>query len=431
MNTNNQDESKRKLSEEQKRKIKKYAVFSLMFIIFGASMYLIFAPSEEEKAKELSGFNADIPMPKNENIIGDKQDAYEQEQLKQKEAERMKSLADFSSLLGENSQKQSSSLSLIDDEASETDGRQIASSRQPSAIRHSANVYRDMNRNLGSFYETPKEDPEKERLKKELEELKNRQDESQSQKEAMDNQLALMEKSFQMAAKYLPMNGSTMSGATETTATQGQGKANGKTAVIPVEKVRESAVSALPQEIDVVKAFSTLRNLGFNTLNDGAQTERKNTISACIHDDQTIMDGQNVRLRLLEDVQAKDIIIPRNTLVTGTAKIQGERLNILINSLEYAKNIIPVEIRIYDSDGQPGIFIPNMQELDAAKEIIANMGTSVGTSVTLSTDAKEQLLADMGRSVIQGTSQLFSKKVREVKVHLKVGYQVLLLSNNN
>ena len=247
----------------------------------------------------------------------------------------------------------------------------------------------------------------------------------------MDNQLALMEKSFQMAAKYLPMNGSTMSGATETTATQGQGKANGKTAVIPVEKVRESAVSALPQEIDVVKAFSTLRNLGFNTLNDGAQTERKNTISACIHDDQTIMDGQNVRLRLLEDVQAKDIIIPRNTLVTGTAKIQGERLNILINSLEYAKNIIPVEIRIYDSNGQPGIFIPNMQELDAAKEIIANMGTSVGTSVTLSTDAKEQLLADMGRSVIQGTSQLFSKKVREVKVHLKVGYQVLLLSNNN
>lgn len=429
--TNNETtgNGKPRLSNEQQQKIKKYTVFVLMFVIFGASMWLIFAPSADEKT-ELAGFNTDIPMPTNESIVGDKQDAYEQEQLRQKQAERMRSLADFSSMLGDNSKSQSGGLSLIDDEDQITSNMQSVG-RQQASIQYSANAYRDMNRSLGTFYELPKEDPEKERLKKELEELKNQMDDSQSQKNAIDNQLTLMEKSFQMAAKYLPMNGTSMSGSTETTANSTKGNANGKTALIPVKQVEERIVSALPQEIDVVKAFSKPRNLVFNTVNEEAQQERKNSISACIHDGQTIMDGQNVRLRLLEPVQANGIVIPRNTLITGTAKIQGERLNILVNSLEYEKNILPVEVQIYDSDGQLGIFIPNMQELNAAKEIIANMGTSVGTSISLSSDAKEQVLADMGRSVIQGTSQFFSKKVREVKVHLKAGYKVLLISNNN
>ena len=42
--------------------------------------------------------------------------------------------------------------------------------------------------------------------------------------------------------------------------------------------------------------------------------------------------------------------IPRNTSVVGVAKIQGERLNVLISSLEYHGNIIPVELAVYDTD---------------------------------------------------------------------------------
>ena len=91
--------------------------------------------------------------------------------------------------------------------------------------------------------------------------------------------------------------------------------------------------------------------------------------------------------------------------------------------------IIPVELRVYDTDGQSGIFIPNLQELSAAKEIVANMGTNAGTSINLSNDAGKQFAADMGRNVIQGVSQFTAKKLREVKVHLKAGYRVYLLNN--
>jgi conjugative transposon TraM protein len=207
---------------------------------------------------------------------------------------------------------------------------------------------------------------------------------------------------------------------------------SGKTQVAPVSQVREKVVSALLPEMsnaEFIEIYSKPRNMGFLTATAEAGAGTKNTISACIHSDQTVMDGQNVRLRLLEPMQAGGVVIPRNSLLSGTARITGERLAIIVNSLEHGGMIIPVEIRAYDLDGQSGIFIPNMQELRAAKEIVANMGTSAGTSINLSNDAGKQFVADMGRNAIQGVSQFTAKKLREVKVHLKADYQVFLLAS--
>ena len=85
---------------------------------------------------------------------------------------------------------------------------------------------------------------------------------------------------------------------------------------------------------------------------------------------------------------------------------------------------------MYDTDGQAGVCIPNSTEINAVKEVAANMGTSAGTSISLTSDAGQQLAADLGRGVIQGTSQYVSKKLREVKVSLKAGYRVFLLPND-
>jgi conjugative transposon TraM protein len=435
MNNNKTNEEKSKLSNEQKQKLKKYVVFALMGIICAGCIWLIFAPSADEKAKQeqAAGFNADIPLPKEEGLIGDKRDAYEQEQMQQKQAERMRSLSDFSAMLGGENQKQPDDLVLLNDEpqtpkTSSGSGRQ---SRSQTSIHQSANAYRDVNRTLGNFYEKPKEDPEKERLKQELEELKSRMDDNESRRNLKEEQMEMMEKSFQMASKYMPT--ATGVAATpnaepaETTA-----KTTGsETAIVPVSQVRERTVSALQPEMsgeEFIETCGQPRNMGFLTVTAETNAGLKNTIPACIHGDQTIMNGQSVRLRLLEPLRAGKMIIPRNTLMSGTAKIQGERLDITVSSLEHASTILPIELSVYDLDGQRGIFIPNLQELNAAKEIVANMGTSAGTSINLSNDAGEQFVADMGRNLIQGTSQFVAKKLREVKIHLKAGYRVYLLS---
>ena len=136
-------------------------------------------------------------------------------------------------------------------------------------------------------------------------------------------------------------------------------------------------------------------------------------------------DGQTVRLRLLEPMAVAGRTIPRGAVVVGTGKIQGERLDIEITSLEYDGTIIPVELAVYDTDGQPGIFIPNSMEMNAVREVAANMGGSLGKQHQHSpfTNAGAQLASDLGKGLIQGTSQYIAKKMRTVKVHLKAGVQ--------
>ncbi|GHT63656.1 conjugative transposon protein TraM [Bacteroidia bacterium] len=442
MNTNNQsNEEKPKLTVEQKQKMKKYAVFALMGIICAGCIWFIFAPSTDEKdtQKAQAGFNTDIPMPKEEGLIGDKRDAYEQEQMKEKQSERMRSLQDFSRLLGNNS-PETDDLALTDEPPAPKATGGYVPSRSQSSIEQSAQAYHDVNRTLGSFYEKPKEDPEKEKLKQELEDLKARMDESENRKKSTDEQMALMEKSFQMAAKYMPgavgTSAAQSANVNDTEPAQANTNKNvsGKITVASVRQAREHIVSSLQPEMssaEFIETFSVPRNMGFITATNEANTGIKNTIFACIHEDKTVTDGQNVRLRLLESMQVGNVFIPHNTLLSGTAKIQGERIGITINFLEYNGSIVPVELTVYDMDGQAGIFIPNLQELNAAKEIAANMGTNAGTSINLSNDAGKQFAADMGRNLIQGVSQFFSKKIREVKVHLKAGYKVFLLPDGN
>jgi conjugative transposon TraM protein len=443
MNTNNSqtDERKSGLSGGQKQQLKKYAVFTLMGIICASCMWFIFTPSADEKAGQeaQTGFNAEIPDPKSEGIIGDKVTAYEQEQMKQKQEERMRSLEDFSSLLGENSKKQTDGLALLPDETPRVNGG-VSTTPQSTPVQNSVNAYRNINRTLGNFYETPKSDPEKERLLAELDELRDRLDRQEQSKNAVDEQMAVMEKSFQMASKYLPMSSATtISGTMQqnqsegTVATKGT-DVSGKTLAVPVSQFVEQTVSALPQEMsgkEVIHALAQPRNLGFFTATTGISTQRKNTLSACIHADQTLTDGESVRLRLLEPMRAGNTHVRENTVLSGFTKIQGERLQITVNSIEYNGNIIPVEMSVYDTDGQRGIFIPDTKEINAAKEIAANMGTNAGTSISLSSDAGKQFAADMGRSVVQGVSQFFSRKMREVKVSLKAGYRVFLLPEGN
>lgn len=190
---------KPKLSEEQKQKLKKYVIFTLMAIVCARCVWLIFAPSNEEIAKEQigMGFNADIPDPKGDGIIGDKKDAYEQEQMQQRQKERMQSLQGYADML-ESSKSQRISIDLGDDPKQQT-----PLSNQKALINNSVSAYQDINRTLGNFYEKPKDDPEKEEMKRKLEELETKIQEKEDAKNTMNEQLALMEKSYEMASRYL------------------------------------------------------------------------------------------------------------------------------------------------------------------------------------------------------------------------------------
>ncbi|MCE8188554.1 conjugative transposon protein TraM [Porphyromonas gingivalis] len=435
------------LTEEERQRRKKFIIYPLMFLLFAGSMWLIFAPSEKEGEKQAKGFNTEVPDPQASELIGDKKKAYEKEMMEQKEQERSRAMQSLSSMFGEmtgGQPVQSSEELALKTNLSERDNGFGSRTTAPQEGFHaSASAYQDINRTLGSFYEAPREDPEKEELRARLAELENRMSsEQQSPAITVNDQMALLEKSYQLAAKYMPSGGGQSSsnmplasdGETASERKAVSASRNGKAVAFPVRQVSGQVVSALAQPM----SDSTFRSeyvkerlYAFNTAVGVSSSTEKNTISACVHNNQTVMDGQTVRFRLLEPMLVSGRKIPCNALVVGTAKVQGERLAIVISSLEYRGSIIPVELSVYDTDGQAGIFIPGSMERSAAKEIAANMGTSVGSSVNISTDAKAQLASDLGKGLIQGTSQYFSKKMRTVKVHLKAGYKVLLYQPEN
>lgn len=270
-------------------------------------------------------------------------------------------------------------------------------------------------------------DGEKEELKRQVEELTAKLEERERQAGGIDDQVALMEKSYELAAKYMGQNGRD-GVAVQVPATGQDGNGLGQPAVA-VQAARERTVSGLQQPLsdeEFMRRYSQPRNYGFNTAVGSGYAMGKNTIRACIHGDQTIMDGQTVKLRLLEPLQAGNLVIPQNTLVAGTGKVQGERLDIVVSSVEYRGNLLPVELAVYDSDGQKGLSVPSSLEQEAAKEAMANIGGGLGTSISFARSAGQQVAMDITRGLMQGGSQYLAKKFRTVKVYLKAGYEVML-----
>ena len=425
------------LTEAQRLKRQKMIVLPAMVLVFIGAMWWIFAPSSDKKELAgTNGYNTEMPDADkaNRHIIGDKVKAYEQGALEERQENRNRTMQE----LGD----------MFDREVAETDGgrdfdlanpgsAEDVTTSAPKTIQSSAAAYRDLNATLGNFYEQPKNDnAEMDELLERIASLETELESEKDKASSMDDQVALMEKSYELAAKYM---GSKNNGEpenvqpSEPSPVQKAAK-NGKNRAAPVRHVAHQVVSSLSQPMsnaEFVASFSQERNRSFNTAIGGTAVSDKNTISACVYGAQSVTDGQTVKLRLLEPMAVADKIIPHNAVVVGTAKIQGERLDIGITSLEYDGTIIPVELAVYDTDGQSGIFIPNSMEMNAVREVAANMGGSLGSSINISTNAAAQLASDLGKGLIQGTSQYIAKKMRTVKVHLKAGYKVMLYQDRD
>ena len=288
-------------------------------------------------------------------------------------------------------------------------------------VRSSTSAYRDMNRSLTTIY-TPRETSREEELLRRIKELEKRQNMEPSQEQSLEEKMALMEKSYELAARY---NGKQTPSVTPTD------DRKDRTSVKPVKRIRQEVVSSLAQPVsdgDFIAGTSEERSTGFHTPVGRTPVSDRNTIAACVHGTQTVSDGQALRVRLLEAMAVDDRLIPKGTVLTGRTRIQGERMDVVITNVEYQGTVIPVELEVYDADGQQGILVPNSLEYDAVREIAAGMGGSMGSSISISTDAGAQIASDLGKGVIQGVSQYITKKMSTVKVTLKAGHRLLLHS---
>lgn len=374
-----------------RERVKKIAVYTVLCLSCLVCIWLIFAPSGEDETVAGKA-NTELPDGTTNGMPDSKIAAYQQDAQNKEKATRQAQLESISATL---------------------DTVAIQSTTDmPDAIQSSADAYQQAQTSLQDFYipELTGEAQQVAELQERIAELEMQQSMPDYNHKSPD-EMELLERSYQLAAQYM---GNGNGGNYQPP--QPQEEEKGKRNVQPVAQVSRNVVSSL----------GSSSNRGFNTSVGVQRTSTKNTISAVVANDQTIANGQPVRLRLTEPMWVGNRLVPRNTIITGESRLQGERLEIEISSVESEGSVYEVELQVFDSDGQEGINIPNSMEADALKEIGANMGSTVGSSINISTNAGAQIVSDVGRGILNGVSSYLTKKVREVKVHLKASYKVML-----
>ena len=181
------------MEHKQKEQLKKVLVFAGLGIIFALAMWFIFAPATKEQTDAGEGLNDNIPQATTEKLTENKLKAYElvdhttQEEQAREEVGR----------LAEYFQQEGSS--------SESDPQEavVGNKIESSMLR-----YEENNRLLADFYGSDPYEEEREAMQQEIDDLRRELHElSQQDDDEEAKQLALMEKSYQMAAKYLPAAG--------------------------------------------------------------------------------------------------------------------------------------------------------------------------------------------------------------------------------
>ena len=375
-------------SQAERQKMMKYLVVMPAAILCGiVILWLLYSSLNESKCKVGDAFNTEIPEGENDGMKSKAEEYAAAEAAKEHEAQ----------------QKALASLDTLSTQSADT-------VVHTSAIETSAQTYQEVQASLDDFFVPENtEAMQVAELQARIDELEAQNALAQQQTQQPD-QMEMLERSYQLAAQYM-----------------GNGNGGNYQAPLPQEEKGKRNVQPVAQvSHNMVSSLGTTSARRFNTSVGTAKSVSKNTIAAVVAGNQSVIDGESVRLRTVEPMWIGSRLVPRNTAIVGSARVQGERLEIEITSVECEGSIYDVELQVYDSDGQEGINIPNSMESDALHEIGANMGSTMGSSINISTNTGAQIASDVGRGLINGVSQYLTKKMRTVKVHLKAGYRVML-----
>ncbi len=188
--------------------------------------------------------------------------------------------------------------------------------------------------------------------------------------------------------------------------------------VYPVVNPKQTVTTSV---LESIKGNKNNGDGAFFSLEEAEADNQQNAIKAVVHENQTLVNGSTIKLRLVNDVQVNGITIPKGNFIFGVASLSGERLGISIENIRFGNSIFPVELTVFDLDGLDGIYIPGAITRDVAKQSADRSLQTVG--LTSLDPSWEMQAAGAG---VEAAKSLLSKKVKLVKVTVKAGYQVLL-----
>ena len=185
-----------------------------------------------------------------------------------------------------------------------------------------------------------------------------------------------------------------------------------------------------PQE--VVKKVKVTSDY-FNTLSDN--DKETSLIKAIIDENIKAVDGSRVRLRLLDDIEINDIVVPKGSYLYATMSGFGsQRVKGNVQSIMVDDDIIKVSLALYDTDGLEGLYVPSSQFRETTKDV-GSGALSNTSSLTNSSTTSGNSLATWGAQTItnavQKTSNAISKAIKKNNAKLKYGTFVYLINSRS
>ena len=185
-----------------------------------------------------------------------------------------------------------------------------------------------------------------------------------------------------------------------------------------------------PQE--VVKKVKITSDY-FNTLCDN--DKEPNLIKAIIDENIKAVDGSRVRLRLLDDIEINDVVVPKGSYLYATMSGFGsQRVKGNVQSIMVDDDIIKVSLALYDTDGLEGLYVPSSQFRETTKDV-GSGALSNTSSLTNSSTTSGNNLATWGAQTItnavQKTSNAISKAIKKNSAKLKYGTFVYLINSRS
>lgn len=202
------------------------------------------------------------------------------------------------------------------------------------------------------------------------------------------------------------------------------GKVEGKV------EINERSVKAIDEDEEaqeVVKKVKVTSDY-FNTLCEN-EPEKK-LIKAIIDENVKAVDGSRVRLRLLDDIEINETVVPKGSYIYaimsgfGSQRVKGSVKSILVDD-----ELIKVSLSIYDTDGLEGLYVPGSAFRETTKDV--GSGAMSG-NMNMGTTSSNNSLSQWGMQAItnayQKTSNAIGKAIKKNSAKLKYGTFVYLVN---
>lgn len=203
------------------------------------------------------------------------------------------------------------------------------------------------------------------------------------------------------------------------------GKANdpGRKSVQAKQKTSEEFSGAVKQGALKVSMISPAKALNFNTI---TTLEKQGVnIPAVIDEQVTGFSGSRIRMRLLCDIWAGKFLIKKGSYLYGViSSFSAQRVQVSVSSALIDGEILPINLSVYDRDGQRGIYVPSSVFREFSKELA---GSSIGNlEINESGEENKQLMSLLGR-VFQSSSGAASRLIRQNKARINYASIIYLV----